>query len=145
MKKLVLLVLFLLTAATGFAQKKKAKATPPAAVSVIDPAEKEDTLYLRRKQVSTQDIAEDAPSQVPLLNGYRLTLQQGKPVQLISGDTTKAPYFVIGSKPATHREVEALPSSDVEAISLYKHQKATAAYGEKARNGAVILKVKGRD
>ena len=144
MKKLVFLGLLLLPAVTGFAQKKKAKVAPPTVVSAPNPAEKEDTLYRRRKQVSTQEIARNASSEVPLLNGYRLTLRPGKSVQVLNGDTTKMPYFVIGSKPATRQQVETVSADEVEGVSLYKHQKATAAYGEKARNGAVILKVKGR-
>ncbi len=144
MKLLFLLALsVLLTTSAGFAQKKKAKnpSNSPVVTAKADTV-KDDTLLHRRAQIASMDLSQTEDSRVKLLHGYTLVLKQGQKVKLESGDAAKMPYFLIGDKPATRQEVEALDAADLTNVSLWKRQKATAAYGEKAKYGVVILNTK---
>jgi hypothetical protein len=142
MKTLLLLALGLSLTGTGFSQAKKTKQTPAQPVAAAPNPDKDDTLLHRRAQVSSVDVSQTEDSRVPLLNGYALVLRQGENVKLQGGDATKMPYFLIEDKPATRQEVEALKAAEVTNVSLWKRQKATATYGDKAKHGAVILHLK---
>lgn len=143
--KIILIVSSLLVVSlAGFAQQKKAgTAQPPAPTGTPKTTEAaEDTLYHRRAQTTTQDFSKDVETRVALPSGYAFVLKDGQPLKVVGGDSTKAPYFLLGDQPATRPQLEALNAADVTNVSIWKRQKALVAHGEKARHGVVIVKVK---
>ncbi|MBC7891524.1 MAG: hypothetical protein H7Y12_04855 [Sphingobacteriaceae bacterium] len=144
MKTSFLISVLFVGSLTGVAQQKSAKTTetPAPAVAPKAAGAAEDTLYHRRAQMTTQDFSKDVETRVALPSGYAFVLKDGQHVKLMRGDSTKMPYFLLGDQPATRPQLEALNAADVTNVSVWKRQKATAAHGEKARHGVVIVRVK---
>lgn len=67
---------------------------------------------------------------------------QGKVFKL-SGDTKNPPLFIVDGK--EFKDIEWLTPENVESISVLKDESATALYGDKAKNGAIIIKSKNAD
>ena len=52
------------------------------------------------------------------------------------------PLYVIDGEISTKEAMDNLKPEQIEAIDVLKGEKATAAYGEKGRNGVIMIRVK---
>ncbi|WP_338733118.1 hypothetical protein [Mangrovimonas cancribranchiae] len=63
-----------------------------------------------------------------------------KNIQII-GDTKK-PLYIIDNKEATPEEVEKIAPKKILSMTVLKGEKATKSYGEKGKNGVIIITTK---
>jgi hypothetical protein len=70
-----------------------------------------------------------------LLTVYGSSLQSADPLFIISDDQA--------SREITKEEVEKIDKRNIQSISVLKDDKAREAYGEKGKNGVVVLVMKG--
>lgn len=102
------------------------------------------------------DVLENRPNasfvqtlagQVPGLN---MTTSSGQPggsslVQLrgaASVNSNSEPLFVINGVPVRGRNIERLRNNDIASVSVLKDAQATAVYGNRGRNGVVVIQLK---
>jgi hypothetical protein len=77
--------------------------------------------------------------------------QNSEPTSLkIFGSTSLSsvePLFIIAddqiNREITQKEFEKIDPSDIQSVSVLKERKALEVYGEKGRNGVIILVMKG--
>ncbi len=122
---------------TGYSSTTKAKSSV-ASVSISS-----DILENRPNASFVQTLA----GQVPGLNITNSTGQPGSNsmVQLrgsASIDGNSGPLFVINGVPVRGGSVGRLRNSDIASVDVLKDAKATAIYGNRGRNGVVIIKLK---
>lgn len=55
-----------------------------------------------------------------------------------------APLFIVEDKEVTREQLKEITISNVESISVLKDKSATAVYGEKGKNGVIIIKLKAK-
>lgn len=53
-----------------------------------------------------------------------------------------SPIYILNGQEITAQEIEAINPNTIDAIDVLKNKKATAAYGEKGKNGVVIITLK---
>ncbi len=54
----------------------------------------------------------------------------------------KKPYFIVDGKPITYKEFKKLDSDQIESISVLKDKNAIDRYGDKAKNGVILVTTK---
>jgi len=59
----------------------------------------------------------------------------------IDGKTTK-PLYIVDGEPMTYNQVQLIVPSDIISMDVFKEEKATALYGEKGKNGVIIITTK---
>jgi hypothetical protein len=84
---------------------------------------------------------------VLLIATYALSAQQATNIKYASTQNTKSPLWVVNDVVLTDEKVssivqKSLKSDDIESISVLKGANATAIYGSRAEDGAVIVTLK---
>ena len=83
---------------------------------------------------STKDI---------IVVGYKEGISPAGPLKIQNTDGSPAnPLFIIDGKQGDRQMLETIDPNNIESISVLKDESATAVYGEKGRNGVVIVKLK---
>lgn len=105
-----------------------------------------DSVVVFKGKQATEKYGEKAA------NGAIVIKTKENTVTVISASLTKGdnadgeykgePYFLINTKPATKEEVGNIEKGNIESIMILKGEQATKQYGEKAVNGAVVIKTK---
>lgn len=83
----------------------------------------------------------------------RVEAQTGKPIQVIGYSTDNSTkntdpdkaLYIIDTKESTFAHMKSIAPIDIESVSVLKDQSATELYGEKGRNGVIIIKTKKGD
>ena len=85
-------------------------------------------------QAETASVSEEIASSVPT------SLQQDV-VKKADNDPVKKkePYIIVDGKAISKEEMQAIAPSDIKSITVLKEQEAINAYGDKAKNGAVVI------
>lgn len=73
-------------------------------------------------------------------NQVKVKSKGGIKLDLLSGENQ--PLYVIGDKPLSEYDVKELDSNAIESITVLKDQTAIDTYGEKAKNGVIIIELK---
>ncbi|WP_104736186.1 M56 family metallopeptidase [Hanstruepera ponticola] len=60
----------------------------------------------------------------------------------ISTDEEEKPYILLNGKEITQKEMEALDSETIKSVNVLKGESATKKYGNKAKDGAIIISTK---
>ena len=63
-------------------------------------------------------------------------------VFLTTGDPAKTPLIILNGKEVPSENLKSIASDDVESISVLKEDAATKTYGEKAKDGVLIITTK---
>ena len=83
---------------------------------------------------STKDI---------IVVGYKEGISPAGPLKIQNTDGSPAnPLFIIDGKQGDRQMLETIDPNNIESISVLKDESATAAYGEKGKNGVIILTLK---
>jgi len=72
----------------------------------------------------------------------RYMLRGVGPIHFRSDDQKEPPLIILDGKIITNAEMEKLNPHSIESISVLKDESATKAYGEKAKNGVIVLSSK---
>lgn len=83
----------------------------------------------------------------------RVEAQTGKPIQVIGYSTDNSTQntdpdkalYIIDTKESTFAHMKSIDPIHIESVSVLKDQSATELYGEKGRNGVIIIKTKKGD
>jgi len=73
---------------------------------------------------------------------YIIELDDSKKNIFISDDNGKSPLFIIDGKEVSKDEITKLDSDKIESVSVLKDKSATEKYGDKGKNGVVIITTK---
>src|SRR5690606_4486022 len=92
-------------------------------------------------------ILSNDPSYVKSKSGQLISLSenQNKKTNNISIATTKSdsnPLYILDGKEITAEELHAINTNSIESINVLKDKKATEKYGEKGKNGVIIVNLK---
>ena len=133
--------------AGGFAQA----AGPPAPAAGRGPCESGDPMPVAPLPAPGPEIPQLAPSAIPAIPIPNLCegARAGTTVR-IRGTAIPGPAeplyvvddMVLGSAPAVANPLNDIPPLDIESITVVKDATAVARYGERARNGVVIIRTK---
>ncbi|WP_370001172.1 M56 family metallopeptidase [Winogradskyella sp.] len=117
-------------------------------------------------EIIVDDEDEDKKKEVVIVNGNRVstTKDKGKNVWVtkvddkdntfvielddndsnifISDDNGKSPLFIIDGKESTKEEVHKISPKLIESVTVLKDKSATEKYGEKGKNGVIVIKTK---
>lgn len=63
----------------------------------------------------------------------------GGPEKVVKGQLAVFPVYVINGKEVTRAEVDQIPAGQIREINVLKGESAVARYGERARDGAVLI------
>ena len=63
-------------------------------------------------------------------------------VQLFPKDSNVEPLYILQGKEVTKDAIKGLLSDDIETVNVLKGETARVTYGEKGRNGAVVVTLK---
>lgn len=113
-----------------------------------------ETVTLRAKELpsvkvsgtaSLSDKASAKANEVVEVAGYGVRKDGANPVLKLtsSGSNTNQPLVVLDGKIIPYEEMENIPPSSIHSISILKDKNAVELYGEKGRNGVIIIDTKG--
>lgn len=131
-----------------FAPLKQLVLLPLLAVLVMGLSNKElkteviqqqnETVEIQTENQTDTIISEEKTEKIPILNGPD---QTGNKASVIFGsnsfDSTTKPLYVVDGK--ITKEINQIPPQDIESISVLKNHSATALYGNKAKNGVILI------
>lgn len=110
----------------------------------------DNLIYVINGKISTkfemENIRPDQIASVDILKGdaavavYGENAKEG--VVQIKLKSEAQPLYVIDGEISTKEALDKLKPEQIEAIDVLKGEKATAAYGEKGKNGVIIIRVK---
>lgn len=63
-------------------------------------------------------------------------------IQIRFGKSTAEPLFIIDGKESTRKDLKSLNPADVESIDVLKDSAAVSAFGEKGKDGVILIKTK---
>ncbi len=90
--------------------------------------------------ITTTSPAASSPKEVTVV-GYATSTTTPATARLRAKSSDNVLYIIDG-KEATSEEVNALSPNEIESISVLKDENAVKLYGEKGRNGVIIIKTK---
>ncbi len=114
------------------------------------------TGYATSKTATTPVVVEGKPSKVTIASTAPASASSPKEVTVVGYATSKTTpatarlrtkvtdnvLYIIDGKEATSEEVNTISPNDIESISVLKDENAVKLYGEKGRNGVIIIKTK---
>ncbi|KJF44455.1 carboxypeptidase-like regulatory domain-containing protein [Draconibacterium sediminis] len=94
--------------------------------------------------VTTKAAAKDKKDEVKVI-GYGAQKKTNDPLESIrvhgfANDPENAPMYIVDGKPAA--EIESIEPENIESISVLKDAQAKILYGEKGKNGVIIITTK---
>ena len=75
-------------------------------------------------------------------NEYTEAYKNAKELRIVSGNKDEKPLFVVDDKIIGNDDITKIKPNDIESITVLKDESATKLYGEKGKNGVVIIKMK---
>ncbi len=110
----------------------------------------DNLIYVINGKISTrfemEQIKPDQIESVDILKGNSAVAlygeNAGEGVVQIKLKNEAQPLYVIDGEISTKEAMEKLKPEQIEAIDVLKGEKATAAYGDKGKNGVIIIRVK---
>lgn len=75
-------------------------------------------------------------------NEYTEAYKNAKELRIVSGNKDEKPLFVVDDKIIGNDDITKIKPNDIESITVLKDESATKIYGEKGKNGVVIIKMK---
>lgn len=110
----------------------------------------ENLIYVINGKISTKyEMEQLKPEQIASVD-----ILKGNPAVALYGDNAKdgvvqiklkdeaKPLYVIDGEIATKEKMDQLKPEQIEAIDVLKGEKATAAYGDKGKNGVIVIRTK---
>lgn len=76
---------------------------------------------------------------------FHFNHQSGNDKFFISSDGEKDPLFILNGKEISRKEMDELDSGSIEKVEVLKGDSATAKYGDKGKNGVVIITTKNKN
>ncbi|WP_303921644.1 TonB-dependent receptor plug domain-containing protein [Draconibacterium sediminis] len=94
--------------------------------------------------ITTKAAAKDKSDEVKVI-GYGAQKKTNEPLESIrvhgfANDPENAPMYIVDGKPAA--EIESIEPENIESISVLKDAQAKILYGEKGKNGVIIITTK---
>ena len=77
-------------------------------------------------------------------NEYTEAYKNAKELRIASGNKVEKPLFVVDDKIIGNDDITKIKPNDIESVTVLKDESATKLYGEKGKNGVVIIKMKKR-
>ena len=77
-------------------------------------------------------------------NEYTEAYKNAKELRIASGNKVEKPLFVVDDKIIDNDDITKIKPNDIESVTVLKDESATKLYGEKGKNGVVIIKMKKR-
>ena len=74
-------------------------------------------------------------------NEYTEAYKNAKELRIASGNKVEKPLFVVDDKIIGNDDITKIKPNDIESITVLKDESATKLYGEKGKNGVVIIKM----
>ncbi len=71
-----------------------------------------------------------------------LEIDDSKDNIFISADNGKDPIFIIDGKEVSKKDITELKPQKIESVTVLKDKDATEMYGDKGKNGVIIIKTK---
>ena len=75
-------------------------------------------------------------------NEYTEAYKNAKELRIVSGNKDEKPLFVVDDKIIGNDDITKIKPNDIESVTVLKDESATKLYGEKGKNGVVIIKMK---
>jgi TonB family protein len=75
-------------------------------------------------------------------NEYTEAYKNAKELRIASGNKVEKPLFVVDDKIIDNDDITKIKPNDIESVTVLKDESATKIYGEKGKNGVVIIKMK---
>ena len=75
-------------------------------------------------------------------NEYTEAYKNAKELRIASGNKVEKPLFVVDDKIIGNDDISKIKPNDIESVTVLKDESATKIYGEKGKNGVVIIKMK---
>ena len=75
-------------------------------------------------------------------NEYTEAYKNAKELRIVSGNKGEKPLFVVDDKIIGNDDITKIKPNDIESVTVLKDESATKLYGEKGKNGVVIIKMK---
>lgn len=75
-------------------------------------------------------------------NEYTEAYKNAKELRIASGNEVEKPLFVVDDKIIGNDDITKIKPNDIESVTVLKDESATKLYGEKGKNGVVIIKMK---
>ena len=75
-------------------------------------------------------------------NEYTEAYKNAKELRIVSGNKDEKPLFVVDDKIIGNDDITKIKPNDIKSITVLKDESATKLYGEKGKNGVVIIKMK---
>lgn len=87
-------------------------------------------------QVSdVKNAVNDTISKVTIVNPDGIVIREAK-------DGKGEPLFIIDGKECTRKELEAINTADIESVDVLKDSASVSAFGEKGKDGVILIKTK---
>ena len=77
-------------------------------------------------------------------NEYTEAYKNAKELRIVSGNKDEKPLFVVDDKIIGNDDITKIKPNDIESVTVLKDESATKLYGEKGKNGVVIIKMKNK-
>ena len=97
--------------------------------------------YDGEKQVFIKKIHKDGDNVEVIINGSG-DVHKGHDKLLFISEGDEKPLMIVDGKEVEGSSLEDIDSKNIETVNVYKGDKAIEKYGEKAKNGVVIIKTK---
>ena len=75
-------------------------------------------------------------------NEFTEAYKNAKELRIASGNKVEKPLFVVDDKIIGNDDITKIKPNDIKSITVLKDESATKLYGEKGKNGVVIIKMK---
>lgn len=76
--------------------------------------------------------------------GKNQPAQTGNPLVITGPDKENPPLFILDGAEITQKQMEGINPDQIESISVLKDKSATVLYGDKGKNGVVLITSKGK-
>ena len=73
---------------------------------------------------------------------YKFLNKEKAPLFLIATENSEKPYILLDGKEISHMEMTELDSGTINSVNVIKGDDATSKYGNKAKNGVIIISTK---
>jgi TonB-dependent SusC/RagA subfamily outer membrane receptor len=104
-------------------------------------------LFCSQAQAQAPESASKDSFQTTASRTDELTKTTSKPIRIVCTSTLTAdnmPLFIIDGKPVSDLDLKSINPNDIDKIDILRECFATALYGSRAANGAVIITMKHR-
>ncbi|HEU4790110.1 MAG TPA: alpha-2-macroglobulin family protein, partial [Flavobacterium sp.] len=100
---------------------------------------------MKKKNLTTAAEIIEEDTSVHSLAGIEMELEgkaSGVTIKETANSNGKTPLYVVDGEPMTAEQVKLISPNDILSVEVIKNGKATALYGEKGKNGVIIITTK---